>query len=61
MRSIHQSRRAGLVILLVGVVFFVLGVRERRSGGSSAYLVLALAIMALGARRMRRVERDPVE
>jgi glucose dehydrogenase len=53
-----QARKGGIVILLVGLAFFVMGLSRRQNGGSAAFMVIGLAFVSVGIRRMRRATSD---
>lgn len=60
MLSTMRPSRAGIALLLVGVVFLFLGVRRHQGGGSAAFLPIGVALIIIGLRRMRRAPLSPL-
>ncbi|HEY0778113.1 MAG TPA: hypothetical protein VGD56_09125 [Gemmatirosa sp.] len=55
MFGIADARRGALALLLVGIVFFLAGVEQHRSGGSGAFVLIGVVFVLIGVRRLRRI------
>jgi hypothetical protein len=60
MLHIVRSRRAGIALLLLGLVFLGLGARRREGGGSLAFVPIGIIFAVVGLRRLRRVAPAPM-
>ncbi|MEO8561626.1 MAG: hypothetical protein ABI601_06100 [bacterium] len=53
MSNLIPPRRAGIVFMLVGLVFLFMGIRRHQSGGSAAFIALGFVAILIGVQRIR--------